>query len=328
MKSLPSITAVFIGLSLFIICASSCSNKKGNELVLFESLNEGLKNSNNTISTQTADFLMELKEKTYDPSTKEHAVVWYSKAMQIKDISDSMYDYISTLAGQLKSNITSIKSDKSDFSMDDNKDAVEAFFVTNNKSNELFSRLKKYKEDLLNIDSNMNVQFRGKLIITTQAFDSQKNNEKDFTNTFFVDTRLVTALALLNKFQNNILIAENQMVEYCFYNVGHTDGEGFFTKLYTIATLSSSFVKAGDEIVLTAGIGSFNDKSSPVFTINNKRVPLNEDGVAIYKSKASKIPGKHFIKLDVEFLKPDGTKTLLTKKMEYTVATDSAIIKY
>lgn len=102
--------------------------------------------------------------------------------------------------------------------------------------------------------------------------------------------------------------------------IGRTDGDGFFTSYQAIVGQSSSYVKAGEKIEITAGIGSFSTQERPVITINRNNVSLRETGAAVYSFKASNKPGKHFVPVKIEFTNQDGQKMTQEFNVKYTVA--------
>lgn len=79
-------------------------------------------------------------------------------------------------------------------------------------------------------------------------------------------------------------------------------------------------MQKGEIIEINAGVGAFSIKAEPNIVINGKHIDINSDGVAIYKFKSSSKPGKHYVPVSIEFIKPDGQKIKVEKKIEYTVA--------
>lgn len=86
-----------------------------------------------------------------------------------------------------------------------------------------------------------------------------------------------------------------------------------------LIALSSSCVKAGDDIIIEAGIGSFSTESRPRITINGEIIRLNDYGVASYNLKTLNKSGKYSLPVKIEFTTPDGRKDFMTKNISYTV---------
>ncbi|HWN88587.1 MAG TPA: hypothetical protein VNM35_05980, partial [Chitinophagaceae bacterium] len=87
---------IYLSLSLIIIF-SSCSNKSKTDLAVIKELNESIENSNKMLSISSSDILTSLQSKMEDQATKERAMIWYSKAKKIQQLSKDAYDYIENL---------------------------------------------------------------------------------------------------------------------------------------------------------------------------------------------------------------------------------------
>jgi hypothetical protein len=107
------------------------------------------------------------------------------------------------------------------------------------------------------------------------------------------------------------------MIQFCYYKI--PDPESFYETYSVMVEHSSDYVKAGDEVEVTAGVGAFSLKGRPIININGRNISPEADGVAYYKFKAPKNPGKHFVPVEVRFTDQDGRKQTITKSVEYTV---------
>jgi len=193
-----------------LMLISACSNNSQNESVKINALNEGLKISNSLIHDQTSAIYKSLEEKLVSYDSKEKAIVWYPKAMAIKMYSDSMRNFIEGL--------------KTDLENEKNKEnVVEFLFETSNKGNELYDKLLAYKNSILNIDPELERIFKNTIIVITQPFDSLNFNQEEFTKTFFHKASREMSLSILNRFENNIDIAEQETVTFCNFQVGYYD---------------------------------------------------------------------------------------------------------
>ena len=67
-----------------------------------------------------------------------------------------------------------------------------------------------------------------------------------------------------------------------------------------------------------AGIGEFISQAQPIIKVNGNSVTV-DDGVGVYKFKASSIPGKHEVPVFIEYYNADGTKSVMTRTIEYAV---------
>ncbi len=301
-----------------VIFFSSCSDRSESELAVFKALDESLVNSNNTINNGTETTLALIEQKLSDPATTYRARVWQPKAMQIGKLSSDINAYIENLKSNLKKEARLVSGDNSESFSESNKDAVNRLFVISDKGKDLNDHLIKYKENLMAIDSQLTKIFKNSVIITA-SFDSADYKNQNMNKIFFDNTTVIAALAMLSQLQNNVKNIENRMVQFCYYNIPSADG--YFTTYSAIIGQSSTYVRAGEKIEITSGVGYFSSRQSqPEITVNGTNINIDETGVAVYKFKASTKAGKHIVPVKINFTDQEGKKQLITKDVEYTVS--------
>lgn len=115
-------------------------------------------------------------------------------------------------------------------------------------------------------------------------------------------------------------MTEKMLIEYCSMNAAGC-GLGITYNMFTpLAVLSSSYVKKGQPIEITAGVGAFSIVMKPLIIIDGKDVKVDNDGTAVHQFTADGNPGKHSIMVEIEFNKPDGTKGHFIQSLNYTIA--------
>jgi len=286
----------YILLATSVAFIYSCSNNSNN-IAAFKALDEGLTNSNKLIDRSTETIYKSLEDKLSDPGTAQKAQIWYPKADMIKKLSTGITDYIENLKADVRKETT----------------------LSNAKAAALYKQLTNYKGDLMNIDSAMTDEFEKNIVITTISFDTIQTSQKDFAKNFFHTISMETVISILSKFQNNIKISENRMINFCNSQISIAwihDWPG------PLVEINSKYVKLGDEIEITAGISSFLSYPGTEISINGMPVPINYNGVGIYKFKTTK-SGKHFIPIKLSYTDQDGKKQTIDKIIDYTVAGES-----
>jgi hypothetical protein len=293
MNNIINHSKVLLLFSLSTLIFSCTNNSRSDEA--FKALEEGLVNSNKAIASSSETIYHSLQEKLYDPATVEKARIWYPKAEMVRNLSKKMTNYIETLKTEVR----------------------EEAGLQNKKANELFIHLSNYKRGLMQVDSAMTVNFGSNIVITSYSFDSLRGNQKEFTSFFFDRLSTEGIISMLNKFQNNVKINENKLLTYCLFKIpSYIDG---YNWLAAFAFPNSMYLKAGDKIEITAGVGSFNRSALPKIIVRGKNIPINEMGVAIAKFKASTKPGKHFVPVEISYTDQDGKRQTIAKTIEYTV---------
>jgi len=304
----------------FVHIFSSCIDHSKNELAVYKAADEGFYVSNQNISASTLEIYRSMENRLSDPLTREHTIIWQPKAAVVHQLSTDLIKYISGLRNQLTNGKERGSEEYRKIIGDNNNEGVvQVLFGDEGKGEELYLKLKKYEKEMLAIDSEINSVFAYTSIAISREFEKGENRSEEFTKTYFHNMPVIGALSMLSKFENNVTNMENQFIRFC-HNKTYVIVCGFGSRPHPVVTQSSSYVKAGDEIEINAGIHDFTTAALPRVTIKNTAVPVNPDGVAIYRFKTSITPGKYSVPVKIEYTKPDGAKELVIKKIEYTVA--------
>lgn len=286
----------FISALSATILFTSCSSDSEKQKILLDALNESIINSSRIIHRSTEIPYSSLKNKLLGIQFHSNAEIWYPKANMVRELSNGLVASIDSLRDLVKRNVG----------------------LTSDQISGLTNNFVRYKNSIWAIDAGMTSAFNGTLIFTTQSFDTIRENEQNFSFYFFENRSRNELLYLLNKFENNIRIIENKLVQYCDNKVGAFVEH--FTRFSAIVAQSSTCVKPGEAIEITAGVGSFSKAAQPQITINGNKVDINEMAYATYRFNSSAKPGKYFIPVEISFTDEEGIKRNETKRIEYTVA--------
>ena len=305
MQAIQSPKSILICLLIsLILFSNSCSGNDENSENIYRAGEDGLVQSEKFIESQNSYIYASLDQKMTDPVIHEKASQWLPKARKIKKLSDDMV----TLINKLK---TELKSEK------DLRDAVNRIFYVKGKGTDLFEKIVKYKNELLAVDSQLYKEFAGNILITAQSFDSTKSDADKFKKYFFKNSPPSLVLNVLSGFNNNIRIAESRMITYC--NLKCSVINDSWSTYSAIIAQNTKYLKAGDEIEVTAGVGSFSKAAKPDIIINGRNIKIGDEGVAIYKLKASGKPGKYKIPAFINFIDEEGYHKQLVSNIEYTI---------
>jgi hypothetical protein len=283
--------------------------------VAFKALDESLISSNRTIQDATEGY-RNLEEKLSSPRTKEKAEVWDPRATTIRELSKEVLIYIDGLRSDLKAEAgLEVVNGVGSYKIAD-KNAVTKIFIKKKFAEDLYKHLKEYQSNVLAVDSGLLKEFVKPLVLTTSSFDADPT--RSFGKTFFEDMTTVGALAMLSKFQNNVRIIENKTIEFCGNQM--TSIRDYYTVYLGFAAINSSYVKAGEKLEITAGVGAFTNTAAPHIIINGKDSPLEPDGAAHFRFKAPDKPGQHNVHVEIIYIDEDGQKKAIIKEVPYTVA--------
>ncbi|MBK7121580.1 MAG: gliding motility protein GldM [Chitinophagaceae bacterium] len=312
-----------INIMYLVLTAILALNVSAEILEAFKTVDKSLMNSTTSINKSNEVLYKSLADKLADPQSAEKAKIWAPKADDAKKLSATLISYIDNLKLDLKKGADLTMKDKDGVQVEDfkedNLDASTRLFETNGKGKELEQKLNEYKKAMLGIDPAIAKEFESNFPVSTEVpGGNQIGKSKDFTSTYFHMTPTVAALTILSKFQNNVKNAENQVVTYCHNQIGAV--KLIYDKFEPIAASNSTYLMPGEEMIVTAGVGAFNDAAKPVITIDGVTTALNENGVAEKKFNVSG-GGQKKVHVVITYTKPDGTSEKLEKDIEYTVGT-------
>jgi hypothetical protein len=275
--------------SIVMLVLASCSHSvHEKDILLYQSMIEGLRNSNDRLEESNRLLMHSIKAKLEVRESYESAKLWNPKSLMVKDLSDDMHHYIQ----QLKENFyDTINKPNSNYIMDEL-----------GNSNKLYDKLQEYKINLFKIDSGMTAELRNNYTATTRRFDLTEE-KKDFSKAFFDNVPPARAIAVFYKFQNNVRIIENDMLIYCNKKAAGEDGWcGWGRDMQEIITNQSvSHAKPGEKIEIKVGFGNFVREMGVKIIIDGKEAKQEFDGRGVTSIKASNKPGMHTIPVKVEF---------------------------
>jgi hypothetical protein len=283
-----------------MILISACSNNAQNDSFKIQILNSGIEASNSLIRDQTFALYKLLDKKLNDQETKERVTIWVPKALMIKKYSDSMRAFIDSL--------------KNDLANSNNDEGLES--ETNDKVPLLYNKLTNYKRDILSVDPELFEIFKNKIVAITIDFDSSSHSERDFAKSFFDGASKKMSLGILDKFENNINIAEFKTVTFCNYKSDMIIET--MTSFSTLIGQTTTHAKPGEFIEITAGVGEFCGRCNPKININGVSIPVT-NGAAEYKFKAANKPGKYSVPVVINFVDESGREMYKKQNVTYIV---------
>jgi len=154
-------------------------------------------------------------------------------------------------------------------------------------------------------------------MIFAKGANYRDNDSAVFAKSFFNDIPVIAACAMLSKLENNIRVIENSYINFCHSKtIVYNHGYEVFS---IILGQSSSCVKGGDNIEITGGVGAFSVAAQPKFTVDGQFIPVDENGVMVYKFNAPPKAGNYNKHIVLEYVTPDGTRKTIKKDLEYKV---------
>lgn len=292
MKKTGFFLPVAVGI-LLLFPFFSCTTKDKSDKII-KQMEESLINSNKAITRSTETTMKALYDKTTDQSySKERSKLWYDIGTNIIEVSQNQYKFIDSLK------------------------KIET--VSNAGVDLLYEKLLSYKLSILSIDSSIWYEFKDNFIFVHTFL---KSTGLDTSNSHSISAKAISKSvlsALLTALQNNIKINENKITAFCNAKVGII-GDWFYS-YSAIVGQNSRYLKPGDELEITAGVGAYSKSAKPVINVNGKHTEVGEEGYALYKMKINDKPGQYKIPVKIYFFnQTTGKDESSITNVEYTVA--------
>ena len=310
-----------INVMYLVLTALLALNVSSEILNAFKTVNKSLENSNGAIDGKNKTLFDSFKDLLGKAETKDSAAVWAPKAHKAQELADQVTSYLDDYKLKLKKagKLIIDKDGKEQFSLDNLDASTKLFVEGEGKKNgeELFQKLKDFKEQILAIDPKMAAELEPSLPLDLSIPESKSElGKKDWAYSYFHMTPIIASITILSKFQNDVKNCEAQVVEYCHKQIGAV--KVVYDKFQAIASQSSEYLMPDQELTITGGVGAFSSAAQPTVTVDGSSVPLGPDGTAIYKTKVGG-PGSYTKKVTITFKKPNGEVGTLDKEIKYTV---------
>jgi hypothetical protein len=283
---------------------------------------QSLENSNTRVKEDCMILYKAMEDKLKDPATSATTAIWHPKALAIKKMSEDVINYIERLKTRLKKEVSPKNNNDADAFDESNKEVVATIFDKQNEAAMLIEKLNTFRNTAIKqiipfetADSVLIADVQSGIRHLQLPLDS---NEINTTIKDYFKTDALNALMLLSKYQNDVLLTEHTLVDNMFSRI--SGPHHHWTKFSALAFLSTSYVKQGQTLEVTAGMGAMTNENKPTFIIDGKTIAIGPDGVAKYNFEANRKPGKYFIPVQIEFTQSDGSKQRIIKNLAYIIA--------
>jgi len=234
--------------------------------IVEESLNRTTANS----SKENAAMLADLDEQMKSNPAKVRE--WFEKAKNVKDMSDSLYNF----AQQLKEMIVrEADGENADLTNIKNKDDLEAsshvmLAPGTGKGQQLYDAINSYRERVLKMVTDPRQQ---KIIEGNLATFVPRNENtlgKNWQEYMFEDMPVAAAVTLLSKLQSDIRYAEGEVLHSLVANVGIKDIR--VNKLDAFVVPDKTTLYPGERLTANIIMAAVDTTQQPEIYVNGARV--------------------------------------------------------
>jgi hypothetical protein len=278
-------------------------------LLTVKRLDSSLNATNEIIRQSNRQIISGFDQNLKKPETVEKAKIWSPIMHAAIAHTDKMVLQIDALKTQLKKEAGLAFYDGEERYHEDDIDAATRLMLHQGEGKKLMDSLQAFYTNVLSLISKERREKISELPV--QRLLNQP------IESYFKATPAIAGIALLTKFQNDVLRSGNIVADFCSFQVA-TYSDNYLDKFATLVSQNSTHLLKGETLEVKAGLGAFSTASNPIITINGQRQIVNENGFASYKiavgEKDDRIP------VSISFKNPNtGEPVTKTMYVSYTV---------
>ena len=327
-----------INMMYLVLTALLAMNVSKEVINAFKNVDSSINKTIKVLNDKNASTYSALEDAAADPQTKEKAMIWKPIAGQISSLSNALITDIDKYKMEITQASKLETKDGEEVYKYDDLNSNTRIMIKNKKGEEIYNKVKKYKEDVISVLKSANVAPEMKQAHLAAVANFEKSlpceliipkkssygkaypqNAEGWTQSSFYMTPAVAGITVLSKIQNDVKSSEGMLSDYCLAQIGKV--KIIYDKFAAVASANTTYCMPGEEIEITAGVGAFNDQAEPKISIGGP-VPLNVDGVAVKKIKAGG-PGEYPVNVTISFTTPSGEQKSVNKLIKYVVGQPS-----
>lgn len=245
--------------------------------------------------------------------------MWFDKAMEVKAISDSLYD----LAGELKIAIIR-EADGDDYDVNNirNKESLEAanqvmLAPGRGRGEELYNAINNFRERILTMITD---SVRRNVIGSNLSTEVHSTLGKNWQEYMFEDMPVAAAVTLLSKLQSDVRYAEGEVLHSLVANIDVKDIR--VNQLNAFVIPSSQTIVRGDKFSAQIVMAAVDTTQVPDIYIGERKVDLTD---GLYETVCSRT-GDFTLAGYMELVNGGGERIRRDFSQKYTVVDPSATV--
>ena len=331
-----------IGMMYLVLTAMLALNVSKDILDAFVVVDETLVKTNENFERKVEATYAQFAAANISQPAK--AGPYYKKALEVKDLSKKMVEYIYQVRAELISKAEGKTIDEvKDFSVKqieakDNKDIPHNYFlVKEKKGEELRIKIEEFRTKLLSfVKADKKADFEKKIGLDTKGpFQNADGENQTWEDHNFGETILAASVTLLNKIVGEVKNAEFDILSYLMVSI---TSDGFaFDDVSARVIPTSKLVFSGSNFEADIIVAAFDSRSTPevfykmgIDTATEAMIPSmtkveGADGICKLQIPASGMGEQKFAGL-IKMKKADGTAKFYSFKESYSVAKSQATV--
>ena len=289
----------------------------------FSLVEEGLLRSVKS-SSQRNETIFSNLTKSYE-ANKEKAGIWYDKGKEVKDRSDSLFNYAQDLKNRIVIKADGKSGNPENLKHPDDLNASYEVMFEHGKNDgaRLKSQIDSYRQYVASLVSNPSIKNIIESNLSTEPSAKAKENKQSWEESMFYQMPVAASVTLLTKLQNDIRYAEGSVLSDLLNNVDIKDFRVNKVDAYAIP-VSQTVIQGGSiqaHIVLMAQ----DSTQRPKIYIGNNTTPLSDELDGHYEVRANST-GTFTLAGHIEMPQSDGGTQSYPFSTQYFVQEPSATI--
>lgn len=310
-----------INLMYIVLTAMLALNVSSDVLNGFTQVEEGLKRTNGNVEQRNAAILHTLE--AFAQQNPDKGQVWYDKAMEVRRVTDGVYNKIDSLKGLIVKEADGDDGTPDNIQNRDNLEAASIVMLSGARPQGLNLRhtIEDYRSYIASImvDSVKRENIL-KALSTDPVLSKGTLGKQTWEESKFNNQPVVAAVTLLTKLQNDVKYAEGEALLTLLANVDA--GDVRVNELNAFVIPQSRFVMRGGKYSANIVLAAVDTTARPVVYINGNRLG-NDRGLYEISPGAT---GTFDYKGYLEVPHGDGTVSRHPFQSSYTVIEPTATV--
>lgn len=310
-----------INLMYIVLTAMLALNVSSDVLNGFKQVEEGLVRSTENAASQNQALYQELSD--FYQKNPEKSGTWYAKAMNVKQLTDSLYDYVEKLKWRIVRQADGKDADISDIKRQDDLEA--ASYVMLSPATGQGAHLRESIEEYRGIVAGMITDsLKRKTIedyLSTTVTRTGVGEGKKWEEKMFENMPVSAAVTILTKIQGDIRYAEGEVLHTLQKNIDLGDVRVNVLNAFVIPNAKN--VIRGGKYTANIVLAAIDSTQQPAIFINGEELDADKNG--LYEVNCNST-GVFDFSGYLEVPRGDGTTARHDFSSSYTVVEPSATV--
>ena len=288
----------------------------------FELVEESLLRSVKSATQSNDRVFGDLRD--FNEANQEKTREWYEKGKQVKERSDSLFNYAQNLKTRIVIKADGKNGDPEHLKRPDDLNAAYEVMFEHGKNDgaRLKSQIDSYREYIATLVTNPSIKNIIESNLSTEPSDKAKENKQTWEESMFWQMPVAAAVTLLTKIQNDIRYAEGAVLSDLLKNVDLTDYR--VNKVSAFVIPQSQTVIRGGQYVANIVLSAQDSTQRPRVFVNGKYLSDEANGrFTVSAGSQGEFPVKGYIEMpegDGSFRKYDFAEKYFVQEPSATVA--------